>query len=52
MLEAMVLNKGTQPQLLVYQNEGTQIGSSVVDSILTTVPRAVYFTNLFRSKWN
>ena len=35
MLEAMVLNKGTQPQLLVYQNEGTQIGSSVVDSILT-----------------
>ena len=35
MLEAMVLNKGTQPQLLVYQNEGSQIGSSVVDSILT-----------------
>ena len=35
MLEAMVLNKGTQPQLMVYQNEGSQIGSSVVDSILT-----------------
>ena len=34
-LEAMVLNKGTQPELLVYQNEGAQIGSSVVDSILT-----------------
>ena len=35
MLEAMVLNKGTKPQLLVYQNEGSQIGSSVVDSMLT-----------------
>jgi ABC-2 type transport system permease protein len=35
MLEAMVLNHESQPQLLVYQNEGSQIGSGVVDSILT-----------------
>ena len=35
LLQAMVLNNGAQPQLLLYQNEGSQIGSSVVDSILT-----------------
>ena len=33
-LQAMVLNEGSQPELMVYQNEGSQIGSSVVESIL------------------
>ncbi len=33
-LQALILNEGTQPELKVYQNEGAQIGSSVVDSIL------------------
>ena len=33
-LQAMILNEGSQPELKVYQNEGSQIGSSVVDSIL------------------
>ena len=33
-LQAMILNEGSQPELKVYQNEGSQIGSSVVDNIL------------------
>jgi linearmycin/streptolysin S transport system permease protein len=33
-LRAMILNEGAQPELKVYQNEGSQIGSSVVDNIL------------------
>jgi ABC-2 type transport system permease protein len=33
-LQAMILNEGSQPELRVYQNEGSQIGSSVVDRIL------------------
>ena len=33
-LKAMILNEGSQPELKVYQNEGSQIGSSVVDNIL------------------
>ncbi len=33
-LQALILNEGTQPKLKVYQNEGAQIGASVVDSIL------------------
>ena len=33
-LQAMILKEGSQPELRVYQNEGSQIGSSVVDNIL------------------
>ena len=33
-LQTLILNEGSQPELKVYQNEGAQIGSSVVDNIL------------------
>ena len=48
----MILNEGSQPELKVYQNEGSQIGSSVVDNILQQYSKAVNVTNVSRAKRN
>ena len=50
MLQSMILNKDSQPRLMVYQNEGSQIGTSVVDSILQQYQEQINLTNVYWGK--
>jgi len=50
MLENMILTKGSQPSLLLHQNEGSQIGTRIVNDILTQFQAQLTQTNFLVGK--